>query len=214
MYLHPTRSTSHHADMSKSQTFQRFSITIVTAIQATVDDIASKCIAKNIVSGALRSKFVNGSGDKAQKAIQLVAAVIDMIDIDESKFDDFVEILAQDPSFKKLVCDLRCETSKTQQPGLSATDGPGKDSEDDYSSKPCNINPASRSSAEKQLFSPTAVEHADEKVHLVSAHSQRVKTLSKDADNVCVQTFAGVRSEVKVDWKVSDLEGQGRFKEK
>ena len=199
--LHPTciRSTVH-ADMSKYQAFRRSSVRIETAIQATVDDVASKCIANDIISAALRPKFVNGSGDKAQKAHQLVSAVIDQIKVDESKFDDFVEILEQDASFKRLVHILRCEVSKTQQPGHSAIDGPERDNEDMDQLQ--HFNPPTRSSAEDDQEEPfsTAVEHADKQAQLAPAHSQTVKSFeSKD---------------LKVDRKAPDLKCNERFMER
>ena len=207
-----TKSTLHHADMSKYQAFRRNSYVIARAIQPTIDDIASKCIAKDILSETLRPKFVNWSGDKAQKATQLVSAVIHQIEIDESKYDDFVEILAQDPSLNKLVCNLQGWIDQTQQPGQSATDCP----EVDYSSKPTqlqNINPTKSSTANVQEKLLTSIEDADE-TPLASAHSQPVKTFSVDANKMCTRRFTGVQSELMEVRKVSDLECQVRVMER
>ena len=201
--------------MSKYQAFQRFSYDIETAIQATVDDVALKCIANHIVSEALRPGFVDGSGNKTQKAKQLVGAVIDQIKVDESKFDEFVRILELDPTFKKLVCDLRCQVRETQ-PGCSASDDLERNNEDDYGSKAHplqDLNPPTRSNAEDDQEEPfpTAVEHADEQASFVPSHSQTIKSFESKSSNEVSGQVCRVK---KVDRKALNLECKERVVER
>ena len=199
--------------MSKYQAFQRFSYEIETAIQATVDDVAHKCIANHIISEALRSGFVEWSGNKTQKAKQLVGAVIDQIKVDESKFDEFVRILELDPTFKKLVYDLRRLVRETQ-PGRSASDDLERNNEDDYGSKAHQLqDPPTRSNAEDDQEEPfpTAVEHADEQTSFVPSHSQTIKTFESKSSNEVSGQVCRVK---KVDRKALNPECKERVVER
>ena len=106
--------------MSKHQIFRRHFPEIQTTIRSTIDDVASKCFARLIVPKALRVRLV---GDDAQKAKMLVDAVLDQIEVDESNFDKFVEILSEELAFKGLVDDLKAEVNQMRlEPSTTVVD--------------------------------------------------------------------------------------------
>lgn len=106
--------------MSKHQIFRRHFPEIQTTIRSTIDDVATKCFARLIVPKALRVRLV---GDDAQKAKMLVDAVLDQIEVDESNFDKFVEILSEELAFKGLVDDLKREVNQMRlEPSTTVVD--------------------------------------------------------------------------------------------
>ena len=148
------------AEMSNHQIFRRHFPNIQTTIRSTIDDVASKCFAKLIVPKALRVRLV---GDDAQKAKVLVDAVLDQIEVDESNFDKFVEILSEEPAFKGLVDDLKREFNQMR---LEAVDsGSERDhqnfGEKDRRSKP-NPDQAWKDSGIQINFSTSSVEFDSE----------------------------------------------------
>ena len=184
--------------MSKCQVFRRFSHRIETAIQLSIDDIASQCFSKVIIAKALRSRLT-GDQDEAKKANILVVAVLQQIESgDESKFDAFVEILALEPAFKSLVDELRSEVSKTQHLGKDATVAGGGGSERDSHCGE-HVRPASCAEDDSQLTHEEHCPPANEHV---------------DADMVCTeveQMVAEVQDlKGKVDRNIADLECKER----
>ena len=96
------------ADDSVPITFRKHFTTIVTGIQSSVVQVATKCYARGlIVKGEL--SFINTASevDTYSKAQKLLMSIEDSIKINEARFDTFVEILEEEPAYEDLVRILR-----------------------------------------------------------------------------------------------------------
>ena len=101
-------SSKTMADDSVPVTFRKYFTTIVTGIQSSVVQVATKCYERGLI---VKSEliFINNASevDTYSKAQTLLMSIEDSIKINEARFDTFVEILEEEPAYEDLVRILR-----------------------------------------------------------------------------------------------------------
>ena len=126
------------ADDSVPITFRKHFTTIVTGIQSSVVQVATKCYERGLI---VKSEliFINTASevDTYSKAQKLLMSIEDSIKINEARFNTFVEILEEEPAYKDLVRILRDGAGKIivpQEEGSSVSTLPSR-SVSQFSSK-------------------------------------------------------------------------------
>ena len=104
-----------NVNMSQYQAFSEHLTAIQSAIKASVCDVADKCSECGIIARSVHQSVVHGSKTPEEQARELLIAVGDQIKTDEqigeasseSRFNEFVAILEEDPVYKNLAKRLK-----------------------------------------------------------------------------------------------------------
>ena len=117
--------------------FRKHFTAIVTGIQSSVLQVASKCYERGLIVKSELQFITDASEvDTFSKAQKLLMSIEDSIKINQARFDTFVEILEEEPAYKDLVRILRDGAGKRvpQEEGSSVSTLPSR-SVSQFSSK-------------------------------------------------------------------------------